>query len=373
MKNVVFFILIITSVFAYSQSKDFHYRESPYVQKNVNTQLRNNTNKIVRSAIDLTKCLPANYVKDASIDYTDYIQKYFDANRIVRMPNFPLLINEKGLKIKSGARIYFQNKSSLIMKSNSMANYGIISINNANNVIIYSPVVVGDRNKHIGNKGEWGMGIYILGSKNIHILHPNISNCWGDGIYIGRSGSESSDNIEIIKGVINNCRRNGISITDGKNIKIQNSIISNTNGTSPMCGIDIEPNDNKATIDSINILNLTTFNNANAGVLIVLNSILGQQEKKIRIKIENHIDDSSNVGLCLGGYNIQNSKFKSLSGSIVINNSFWKNNRLPILNYDNTKMGPQIIFSKIRLTNNSEVKQQNIKLQLSKRGNVLFK
>jgi hypothetical protein len=62
-----------------------------------------------------------------------------------------------------------------------------------------------------------------------------VSNCTGDGICI------SSDDVVIDGCVSTNNRRQGCSIVDGVGVKLVNSEFSNTNGTSPQCGVDIEP------------------------------------------------------------------------------------------------------------------------------------
>ena len=38
---------------------------------------------------------------------------------------------------------------------------------------------------HTGNTGEWGHGIAVFGSTNVTIENVDISQCWGDGIYLG--------------------------------------------------------------------------------------------------------------------------------------------------------------------------------------------
>jgi len=328
---LISFVIINSCHYSHSQKKNFVYQKNPYLQNYViKSDRKTNANNLFNNAIDLTKYLPSDFVKDASIDYTVYIQKGLDENRIVKMPNFAILVSEKGINVKSGSRIIFQKESSLNMKPNSIEVYGIMNIFNVEDIRIYTPVIIGERNKHIGTKGEWGMGIFIQGAKNIQILNPKISDCWGDGIVIGK-GNNGSRNIKITNANIDNCRRNGISICDGYNIEIRNPIISNTQGTMPMCGIDIELDDNKAIIDKILIINPITFNNSSAGILIHLANLPGEAKKNVGIRIENHLDNSSDKGLLLGGYKEQNNTYQPLSGSIDIINPKWTNNRTIIL------------------------------------------
>lgn len=355
-------ILIVNSChYSYSQKKDFVYKKNPYLRNNViNSNQKTTEDKVFKNAIDLTKYLPTGFVEDATIDYTTYLQKGLNENSIVKIPNFPLLVNENGLNLRSGSRIQFQKYSSLKIMPNSLTYYGILRLFNVNDIIINSPVIVGERNEHIGTKGEWGMGLEILSSKNIQIFNPNVSGCWGDGIYIGGLKDGSSKNIKIIGGVIDNCRRNGISITDGVNIEIRNIIISNTQGTPPMSGIDIEPNNNKENADSIFILNPITFNNNNAGIEIDLNMNNGNVKNNFRIvnnniRIENHMDDNSDIGLLFDRYR-ENSDIKTISlGTIEIINSAFLNNRNAIFFGDNNfKRGPMISLKNIKINNQKD-------------------
>lgn len=326
---------------------------------------------------DLTKVLPDGFVKDGSVDYTAYIQKGMDENTNVLMPNFPILINEKGVSAKSNCGIIFKPHSSLIMKPNSLTYYVILKVFNASNVTIESPVIVGERNQHIGNKGEWGMGIQITASKNIKINSPIISNCWGDGIYIGGDEKTTCDNIKIINAKIDNCRRNGISITDGINIQIIKPIISNMNGAMPMSGIDIEPNNDKATIDNILISNPITLSNESCGIIISLQQLPAETSKIVRIKIDNHIDKQSRIAFYLSSFRGNYENKIALSGLIEVNNPKWYNNKNPIL-IENYNPGPMTKFKNVNIFNDelisknrpSREKLQEVINEQSKHKNI---
>ena len=110
------------------------------------------------------------------------------------------------------------------MKSSDKIGYEIVKIENARNVIIYGLRVEGDRYWRLnpGNeKGEWGMGLVIKSSENVKIYNPIITKCWGDGIYIGRGDIEKPNkNVLIFQAIIDDNRRNGISIICGRDIEI---------------------------------------------------------------------------------------------------------------------------------------------------------
>lgn len=129
--------------------------------------------------------------------------------------------------------------------------YNMLTIKN-NNIEIDGVNFLGERHQHIitddnvdsdGYAGEYGFGIAILSGKNIVIKNCKMNDFWGDGICT-MSYPNSVDPIEDI--LIENCimdnnRRQGLSICYGKKYTINNCTFSNTNGTLPESGVDIEP------------------------------------------------------------------------------------------------------------------------------------
>lgn len=117
-----------------------------------------------------------------------------------------------------------------------------------NNIIISGGQIIGDREKHNGNKGESGHGIQIDACTNVYISDVEISECWGDGIWLGASsapGNPSSDGIMLENCNLHNNRRNNLSITDANNVTIdrcQFNYAGGKGGTDPQYGIDIEYN-----------------------------------------------------------------------------------------------------------------------------------
>ncbi|ANH80932.1 hypothetical protein A8C56_08000 [Niabella ginsenosidivorans] len=296
-KGLLYFFLICSSS-TYAQ----------FLYKNINQETKSNytsnASKInslksttFKTAVDLTKYLPPNYSKSGNVDYTSYIQKGLDENRKVIMPNFPILINAKGIKLKSNSSILFQTNSQINLKPTNLAQYGVIWIDNIENVDIYYPKLIGDKYNHLSSKGQWGMGLFITSSNNINIYNPIISKMWGDAIYIGQQQNKISTNITISNAFLDDNRRNGISIVSGNGIYVKNCFISNTNGVSPSGGIDIEPNANNNELKNIELTNITTYNNGSRGILVALDYLNGVNKKAISIDINNHKDYYSPTGL----------------------------------------------------------------------------
>lgn len=147
--------------------------------------------------------------------------------------------NEGILNLKSNSDV--EIKGVISVEPNNYSQYYILNLKDVENVLVFGGSIIGDREEHIGSSGEWGHGIFIWGnSENIRIEGVDISNCWGDGVAIGRSVPVK--NVELYKLRIENCRRNGISVIACEGCSIKKCTIKNINGTAPEYAVDIEPN-----------------------------------------------------------------------------------------------------------------------------------
>lgn len=325
----------------------FRYREVPNIFLD-KLEIRK-APKDLSLAYDLINLLPTNYVKDGSVDYTSIIQKGITENKICKLPDFPILLNYRGLTLTSNTSLYFQSNSKIIISPNDSGSYAAIRIYDCENVIVYNPIVIGDRDKHLNETGQWGMGITIRGGKKINIVHPIISNCWGDGIYIGSKSQISSD-VSISNGLIDNNRRNGITIASGKNINITNTLVSNSNGHMPMSGIDIEPNTNSDVLTNILLDNVITYNNAYHGLVISPGNLKGKNANNLSIKIQGHTDEYSKIGFGLALQRFHKPiNGVPLKGNIKIINSTWKNNQQGFKDYGYTDKKIKVSYKNIQI------------------------
>lgn len=299
--------------------------------------------------VNLIDFLPIDFVKDGSVDYTIAIQKAIDNHQNLIFPNFPVLINSDGLTLKNNSTLIFRENSKIIVQPNDLETYDILKIHNVKNVTLYYPRIEGDRKYHKSSSGQWGMGIGVRSSSNIKIINPNISNCWGDGIYIGQLKDVPSENIIVENGFLDFNRRNGISITSGKKVSILNTIISNTYGVGPQCGIDIEPNSFKDEIQDIKIESLTTFNNFKYGIVISLTKLSSptSNDKEISIDLLGHKDEKSSGGLAIN--RIKDESNMLFFGKINIINPEWKDSRNKAFYYIKQKHGYKIELKDVRV------------------------
>lgn len=202
---------------------------------------------------------------DGVTDDTTQIQNAIDKCNILNFDDSTYLTT--GLNLKSNSIIIF-NDTSLKMKPNNLSAYGVLKINNIENINIYGFVkLIGDYLEHTGETGEFGHALSIIGSSNVNIENVQCSYGWGDGCYIGPTDDLLNNPINII---INNLvchhnRRNGLSITSGSKIIINNLITYNNGGTSPNGGFDIEPYNANNVID-VTINNIYSYSNGKTGI-----------------------------------------------------------------------------------------------------------
>jgi hypothetical protein len=302
--------------------------------------------------------LPGNYVKDASKDYTNLIQQAINTHNILIFPDFPLLINKKGLVIPSHRDLYFKKGSSLQFIDSNETAYRILFLKNVTNINIYNPVIEVKKVKNANSsKNLIGIGIAIYSGKNITINNPVVKNCSGDGIYIGEKEKfKTPENINISNAICDANDRNGLTIVSGINININNGSFSNSAGKLPMAGIDIEPNNSWNELRNITLKNVSTDDNKGKGLQIGLSKLLKDSCKLTQINVFDHHDSNSAVAMVISCGKPE--KCGDLTNSMInIINPVWKNNHSGAIRiYNSYKVTPLISIK------NPSIIQQNIKL-----------
>jgi parallel beta-helix repeat protein len=169
----------------------------------------------------------------------------------------------RGVSVGSNTTLQMSAGATLRAIPNGAPGYSVLGIRDQTNVTINGGTVEGDRDAHTGTKGEWGFGVAIYGSSNVTVVGVTARNCWGDGFYVG-TGSKRSAQITFKAIIADNNRRQGLSIVDGSGVTVQDSTFTNTHGTPPAYGIDLEPNAG-ASVQNVSITNCK-FDNNYAGV-----------------------------------------------------------------------------------------------------------
>jgi hypothetical protein len=187
-----------------------------------------------------------------------------------------LIDGDVSVKLKSHVTLRFEDSTAeLITKPTKSQRFYVLMVLNATDVNIIGGKIIGDRKEHLDITGEWGMGIAVYASRNVIINGTKIYNCWGDGIVIGAKGGapyfapNASLNITVKNVTSDNNRRQAITIGKANGVLIDSCILTNTNGTKPMAGIDIEPD--KDTAQNITIQNSLLAYNKGNGIEIYAN------------------------------------------------------------------------------------------------------
>lgn len=179
--------------------------------------------------------------------------------------------NEKNNR-KCNINIVLDEKAVIQAMPTDKGNYDLIWIYQTDNVSISGGTLKGDRSDHTGKSGEWGHCIGIYESSNISISGMDISNGWGDGIYVGDYGNdvfEDNTNISINNCNVHNNRRNNLSITNGKYLMVYNSSFIGASGTDPQYGVDIETNNSKNPVEHVFFYGCTIKDNKKGALGII--------------------------------------------------------------------------------------------------------
>ncbi|BCT93322.1 hypothetical protein LYSHEL_23460 [Lysobacter helvus] len=167
----------------------------------------------------------------------------------VTVPAGNYLINAvTSINLRSKMHLQLDPAATLVCKPNAEEKAYVIYAYKVSDVEISGGRVTGDRYNHLGTTGEWGHAVFVRGSQRVTVRDMLLSDCWGDGMSIGAAlvfngDPIPSEDVVVANVVCTNNRRQGLSIGRGNNVVIRDSEFSNSNGTAPECGIDIEPDD----------------------------------------------------------------------------------------------------------------------------------
>ncbi|WP_333678984.1 glycosyl hydrolase family 28-related protein [Dyella sp.] len=205
----------------------------------------------------------------------------------VVVPDGTYMINAlQAINLRSNVHLAMWGNAYLKAIPNNAQRYWVVKAWNVNNVEISGGHIVGERTQHTGTGGEWGYDLNISGSSHVYVHDIQISNAWGDGVLVGGTGSGAtvvpSTDVTLNHVRSSNNRRQGLSILPATRVYVANSVFSQSNGTAPQSGIDIEPQ-TQGTTQQVRLENVTLTDNVGNGLEIhdnvsnvVANSITSQ-------------------------------------------------------------------------------------------------
>lgn len=218
---------------------------------------------------------------NGSTDDTGAIQRAINAlpgnGGTVYIPAGTYMIDaERSIRLRSRMHLQLDNDAKLKAKPTSSHKYDVVLADEVHAVEISGGQIIGERHQHRGTSGEYGMGIRIRGCEWVTVRDIRLSDCWGDGITVGpkpvwRAPYIMSRDVDIDNIVCTGNRRNGLSIGNAIDVKVYNSEFSDTHGTTPECGIDIEPSpgpNGDGYCDNVVIDSCLFRNNAKMGLMM---------------------------------------------------------------------------------------------------------
>jgi hypothetical protein len=191
------------------------------------------------------------------------------------------------ITVKSGVTLDLTNVTLKALPTDQ-GRSAIIKLWGVDHVTIINGMLIGERDSHIGDAGSQGMGIDIgspmngTTARDIAIRLTHISGCWGDGIQI-----EGGYNVTLNDVLCDRNRRQGLSVIECTGLTVTNCQFSNSGGTPPGCGIDLESDRDNQAIRDITISRNTFINNAGSGIAV--GSLHGVYAN-IRITDDNYFD-----------------------------------------------------------------------------------
>jgi hypothetical protein len=209
---------------------------------------------------------------DGRTDDTEAIQAAIDevggTGGTVLVPGGTYMVDavkkKRRLAFKSDMTLKLAKDAILKAIPNDSRKYSVLTISDVSNVTVVGGTLEGDRAEHRGKVGEAGMGIRIdNGAKRVTISGVTSRKMWGDGFYV-----EGAKDIKFCGVTADNNRRQGLSIVEANGVLVTDSLFTNTRGTRPSAGIDLEPDHAEQRIVNVRIQNSKFIDNAGPGIEI---------------------------------------------------------------------------------------------------------
>lgn len=118
--------------------------------------------------------------------------------------------------------------------------------------------------------GEQRHGVYIYGAHDVTIEGLESSDSGGDGFYIGGAAGDPATDVTLFMCKGDNNRRQGLSVVNARRFRDIDGEWTNTTGTAPSAGIDIEPNATTDVLEDIVIVRPRCTGNDGPGIEIFL-------------------------------------------------------------------------------------------------------
>ena len=166
--------------------------------------------------------------------------------------------------------------------------------------------------------GEWRYALRIMYCQNILVEGLRFEKAGGDGVGIGHS-----KNVTVRKCVCDGNHRQALTLFSGENVLIEDTVMSNTEGTPPQAGVDVEPDGPDEYIINCVFRNCLSVGNAGSGYEIYTPGLCASKSPPISLVFENCRTVGNRTGLVVDGGSGKESDFPT--GSIAFRNCSFEN------------------------------------------------
>jgi hypothetical protein len=226
-------------------------------------------------------------VGDAVTDNTEALRKLLgDGNRTIhiaagdyvtgslRIPGNTVLLLDRGVTLRDSGHLGPNDRLINIVEDD---------------VLMRGPGARIIANRQDYTTGEQRHGVMIYGASNVVIDGVESSGHGGDGFYIGSpAGKTPPHDIVLSHCLASNNRRQGLSITSGKQVVVADCTFQYTKGTAPQFGVDLEPDEPREALDHIVLLRPTTRGNHSGGISLYLDALNGT-DTPVDIQVLGHV------------------------------------------------------------------------------------
>lgn len=198
---------------------------------------------------------------------------------------------------------------------------------------------------------EWRHAISLSDAKNILIEDITLANSGGDGVYVGANYRGPCQDITLRRVISDGNNRQGISVISVDGLLIEDCVFKNTGGTMPMAGIDFEPNSPKEVLKRIVLRNCLFDNNQFDGICFYLVQLDAETEP-LDVLIENCITRGNGAN----GFAFTTKtggKETQVQGKVLVKNCRFEGDSVGMLIAAKTTDGCDLQFENVKMVNPS--------------------
>lgn len=242
-----------------------------FIRYQSRASLRTDFAKYQLSSLGATSVTNFGVVGDGKTDDTKALQKALNHGGKLYVPKGIYLVSattaktiaEKtkrvvltnGLKLRSHTTLVLNDHATLKVIANDAFSSTLLNATNVSDIQIYGGRLQGDRTTHQVKHtysfhgephyaGETGWGILLNGAHKVKVAHVRLDHFWGDGIDLLTSNAKNAQtnrHIQLKHLTIDHNRRTGIAVESAVDVDIAFNRISDTSGTAPSAGVNLEP------------------------------------------------------------------------------------------------------------------------------------